>query len=99
MNFWRIVKQSQKILSMFPGGSRIFQELLPYTGRIWRTLIDSTFEGDTYIGDIDFSEFTLIEEYEGITDQENLYAHRFQKWERVKNKGCFKRRIISGIQF
>ena len=68
------------------GGSRIFQELLPYTGRIWRTLIDSTFEGDTYIGDIDFSEFTLIEEYEGITDQENLYAHRFQKWERVKNR-------------
>lgn len=57
-------------------------------------MIDSTFEGDTYIGDIDFSEFTLIEEYEGITDQENLYAHRFQKWERVKNRVVSKKNNI-----
>lgn len=64
------------------GGSRIFQELLPQTGIIWRTLIDGEFDGDTYIGEIDFSDFELAEEHIGITDQENHYAHRFQKWVR-----------------
>lgn len=43
------------------GGSRIFQELLPETGIIWRTLIDGEFEGDTFIGEIDFSNFELVE--------------------------------------
>ncbi|WP_165004744.1 MULTISPECIES: dihydrofolate reductase [unclassified Enterococcus] len=65
------------------GGSRIFQELLPETGVIWRTLIDAEFEGDTYIGEIDFSGFQLTEEHIGITDKENRYPHRFQKWERL----------------
>lgn len=64
------------------GGSQIFQDLLPETGIIWRTLIDSEFEGDTYIGEIDFSDFELVEEHEGIINQENRYAHRFQKWQK-----------------
>ncbi len=64
------------------GGSRIFQELLPETGIIWRTLIDATFEGDTFIGEIDFSDFDLVEEHVGIVDEENQYPHRFQKWQR-----------------
>ena len=64
------------------GGSRIFQELLPETGIIWRTLIDATFEGDTFIGEIDFSDFDLVEEHVGIVDEENQYPHRFQKWKR-----------------
>lgn len=64
------------------GGSRIFQELLPETGIIWRTLIDATFEGDTFIGEIDFSDFDLVGEHEGIVDEENQYPHRFQKWQR-----------------
>lgn len=64
------------------GGSQIFRELLPETGIIWRTLIDEEFEGDTYIGEIDFSDFTLAEEHVGILDEENRYPHRFQKWVR-----------------
>ncbi|EOH87586.1 dihydrofolate reductase [Enterococcus villorum] len=64
------------------GGSQIFQDLLPETGIIWRTLIDGEFEGDTYIGEIDFSDFELVEEHEGIINQENRYAHRFQKWQK-----------------
>ncbi|MGM9902510.1 dihydrofolate reductase [Enterococcus sp. 10A9_DIV0425] len=64
------------------GGSRIFQALLPETAIIWRTLIDAEFTGDTYIGDIDFSEFELVEEHEGIVDKENHYPHRFQKWQK-----------------
>ncbi len=68
------------------GGSRIFQELLPETDLIWRTLIDATFEGDTYIGEIDFSDFELVEEHEGIVDEENRFPHRFQKWQRRREK-------------
>lgn len=64
------------------GGSQIFQDLLPETGIIWRTLIDGEFEGDTYIEEIDFSDFELVEEHEGIINQENRYAHRFQKWQK-----------------
>jgi dihydrofolate reductase len=64
------------------GGSQIFQDLLPETEIIWRTLIDGEFEGDTYIGEIDFSDFELVEEHEGIINQENRYAHRFQKWQK-----------------
>ncbi|TVS92950.1 dihydrofolate reductase, partial [Enterococcus durans] len=65
------------------GGSRIFQALLPETKIIWRTLIDAEFEGDTFIGEIDFTSFELVEEHEGIVNQENQYPHRFQKWQKM----------------
>ena len=65
------------------GGSRIFQALLPETKIIWRTLIDAEFEGDTFIGEIDFTGFELVEEHEGIVNQENQYPHRFQKWQKM----------------
>lgn len=65
------------------GGGDIFRALLPETGIIWRTLIDEEFTGDTYIGEIDFSGFVLVEEHEGKVDEENLYPHRFQKWVRT----------------
>ncbi|MGG5358216.1 MULTISPECIES: dihydrofolate reductase [unclassified Enterococcus] len=65
------------------GGGDIFRALLPQTGIIWRTLIDEEFTGDTYIGEIDFSGFELVEEREGKIDEENLYPHRFQKWVRT----------------
>ena len=64
------------------GGSRIFKEMLPYTSVIWRTLIDAEFDGDTYIEEMDFSEFELKEEIQGILDEENHYPHVFQKWVR-----------------
>ncbi|MGM0123891.1 dihydrofolate reductase [Enterococcus sp. AZ194] len=64
------------------GGTRIFKEMLPYTSVIWRTLIDAEFSGDTYIGEIDFSEFELVEEIEGLVDEVNHYPHVFQKWVR-----------------
>lgn len=64
------------------GGGDIFRLFLPYTDVIYRTLIDAEFTGDAYIGEIDFSDFELVEEIPGVLDEENIYPHVFQKWVR-----------------
>lgn len=65
------------------GGSKIYQLFLPYCDYLYRTIIDEVFAGDTYMSDVDWSHWKLIEKKEGVVDERNLYKHQFEIYEKV----------------
>ncbi|WP_152398125.1 dihydrofolate reductase [Paenibacillus cellulositrophicus] len=62
---------------MVIGGAEIYYKLLPVADCLIVTRIDETFEGDTYFPEVDFGDWILQEEIEGITDEKNPYSYRF----------------------
>lgn len=75
--------QNNKEEEMFViGGAKIFEALLPFADRLYVTEIEGEFEGDTYFPKIDFSEWKLISQKDGVVDEKNVYPHRFLVYER-----------------
>ena len=68
---------------MIIGGSQIYKELLPKTNRMYLTIVDADFEGDTFFPDYDVKEWkeTAYEEHE--RDAENQYNYTFLILEKV----------------
>lgn len=64
------------------GGAVVFQELLPECDMIYRTVIEAEFEGDTYLSEIDWSVWKLVETIPGTVDEKNIYPHRFEIYKR-----------------
>ncbi|GMA46960.1 dihydrofolate reductase [Tetragenococcus muriaticus] len=64
------------------GGTEIFRALLPHFDYLYRTFIDESFTGDTYMPKVDWSQWQLIEETEGVVDERNHYKHQFEIYER-----------------
>lgn len=64
------------------GGAGVFQAFLPYCEKIYRTVIQETFEGDTFFPELDWSQWRLAEEVTGVVDEKNHYPHVFQTWVR-----------------
>lgn len=62
---------------MVIGGAEIYSKLLPFADCLIVTKIDEAFAGDTYFPEVDFGDWYLKEEIEGITDKENPYSYRF----------------------
>jgi len=53
------------------GGAEIYKQSLPYTKRLYITLIDAEIEGDTYFPEINYDEWNLIEEIPSSNEQYN----------------------------
>ncbi len=66
------------------GGVRLFKDFLPYATDFYRTRIDHEFKVDTYMPDIDYSEFMLNDYVEGKVDEKNPYPYHFEHFIRVK---------------
>ncbi|MCC5895497.1 MAG: dihydrofolate reductase [Alkalibacterium sp.] len=64
------------------GGVSLFNVFLDEVDMLYRTVIHESFEGDTYIPDIDYSQFELVEEKEGTVDEKNRHSHTFQIFKR-----------------
>ena len=64
------------------GGAAIYAEALTLADRMYLTLIDHEFEGDTYFPDFDQNDWVLIDRADHEIDQENLYAYSFLTYER-----------------
>ncbi|MBM7646711.1 dihydrofolate reductase [Scopulibacillus daqui] len=67
------------------GGAKVFEAFFPYADRLYITLIEETFEGDTYFEGFHEEEWTLISEKQGTVDEKNKYKHRFLVYEK-KNR-------------
>lgn len=64
------------------GGGQIYRELLPYCNKLYLTVLDKEYEGDTYFPPINYDDWTVISEEEGILDDKNLIPHTFITLER-----------------
>ncbi len=65
------------------GGAEIFKLAMPQTSEIYRTLVKSSFEADTFIEPINEKQFKLVWEECHHADEKNKFDHCFQKWERI----------------
>jgi dihydrofolate reductase len=63
---------------MVIGGAEIYKQFLPWTDRIYLTLIDQNFEGDTFFPEFRDGNWIKESEKKGIKDESNLYDYYFQ---------------------
>jgi dihydrofolate reductase len=59
------------------GGSEIFKETFKLVDRLYITLIDEEFDGDTYFPEFGENEWTLVSKEKGIKDEKNPYDYYF----------------------
>lgn len=68
--------------AMVIGGSAIYRQFLALAGRIYLTLIDAAFSGDTYFPEFDWEEWNIISEEERQPDARNPHPFRLLILER-----------------
>ena len=65
------------------GGAEIFKSLLDQADRLYVTLIEETFVGDTYFPEIDPAVWEITSRKPGTVDEKNRYAHEFLVYDRI----------------
>ncbi|AIQ64289.1 dihydrofolate reductase [Paenibacillus stellifer] len=68
---------------MVIGGAEIYKITLPVADRLIVTLIEESFDGDTFFPEIDWSQWTEVSSENGIKDEKNPYDYRFVVYERL----------------
>lgn len=66
------------------GGQQIFEQMMPYVQRVYLTLIDHEFPGDTYFPELAESEWETVDSETHQPDEKNNYAYAFLILERKK---------------
>ncbi|MFD0697321.1 dihydrofolate reductase [Paenibacillus sp. GCM10027628] len=66
------------------GGAEIFRLMAEVVDRMYITYIDHEFEADTYFGEMDMSEWTLVSSEQGERNEKNPYAYYFRIYDRKK---------------
>lgn len=68
---------------MVIGGAEIYKITLPVADRLIVTLIEESFDGDTFFPEIDWRQWTEVSSEQGIKDEKNPYDYRFVVYERL----------------
>jgi dihydrofolate reductase len=66
------------------GGAEIYKLALLHADRLYVTLIDQEFAGDTFFPEIDLSQWKIVSRRPGTRDEKNLYDYEFVVYERKK---------------
>ncbi|HEY4602467.1 MAG TPA: dihydrofolate reductase [Cerasibacillus sp.] len=66
------------------GGGTIYRQMLPYADRLYITLIDQAFQGDTFFPDFDKQAWKLTKKVRGEKDNKNPYDYYFLQYDRIK---------------
>ncbi|MCL0311686.1 dihydrofolate reductase [Apilactobacillus sp. TMW 2.2459] len=66
------------------GGANIFQQLLPYADRLYKTVIEHAFIGDVKMPEINYNNFELIKSTPGKIDEKNPYPFTFEVFTKIK---------------
>ena len=69
-------------ITFITGGGEIYKAFLPHTDVLYRTLIQATFDGDTYFPYIDWGEWNIVSTSEGSVNADNPYPHDFETYQR-----------------
>ncbi|TDO73403.1 dihydrofolate reductase [Halanaerobium saccharolyticum] len=67
------------------GGAEIYKQFLAYSDKLYLTIIEHQFSGDTYFPEIDWQKWDKISEKKGTTDSNNPYTYSHHVYQR-KNK-------------
>jgi len=65
------------------GGGEIYSLLLPYTNKIELTRVHSTFEADTFFPEINFQNWTLINEEKHLGTSEQPYDYSYLTYKKI----------------
>ena len=69
-------------ITFIAGGTKVYQDFLPYCDVLYRTVIHGQFEGDSQFPAVNWEEWTLINSSDGETDEQNKYLHEFETYQR-----------------
>lgn len=64
------------------GGSGVFEAVLPFADRLYRTTIEHAFEGDTWMPAVDYDQWQLTNQQAGVVDANNPYPFSFSDFTR-----------------
>jgi dihydrofolate reductase len=64
------------------GGAEIFQQILPYSDRLYITHIYHEFDGDTFFPETKEEEWEMVKSEKGIRDEKNPYDYEFVVYEK-----------------
>lgn len=76
-----VVERSHEEEVFVIGGKEIYYLFFPYIQKIYLTLIDEAFKGDTHLT-LDLSGFQKIKDTIGIQDDQNPHPHHFLVYEK-----------------
>lgn len=79
---YALLKSESEI--MIIGGSEIFQQALPDAKRLYLTIINHTFVGDTYFPEFDFNDWVEITREDHPADSKNSFSYQFITLEKTK---------------
>ncbi|GJM69361.1 hypothetical protein HMSSN036_15770 [Paenibacillus macerans] len=69
---------------MVIGGAGVFRLFFPIADKLLVTRIDQDIEGDVFFPALNWEDFDLVHEQQGIRDDKNPYDYRFLTYERRK---------------
>ncbi|MGZ7441605.1 dihydrofolate reductase [Paenibacillus sp. TH7-28] len=69
---------------MVIGGAGVFRRFFPIADKLLVTRIDQDIEGDVFFPSLNWEDFDLVHEQQGIRDDKNPYDYRFLTYERRK---------------
>ena len=65
------------------GGGEIYNQTIDIANVIYRTLVNTTIDGDVYFSDINSDAFNLVWEEKHEADEKNKFDYTYQKFERI----------------
>jgi dihydrofolate reductase len=90
-----IVHSKDKILDEFLekkeeafiiGGAEIYKQFLAYSDKLYLTIIEHEFSGDTYLPEIDWQKWDELSKKQGTTDSNNPYPYSYHVYQRKNQK-------------
>jgi dihydrofolate reductase len=67
------------------GGEEIYKMFLPHSNKLYVTIIEKDFVGDTFFPEINEKDWLEISSQPGLTDSKNVYVYNYKVYER-KNR-------------
>jgi len=64
------------------GGAEIYKLFLPFSDKLYLTIIEHQFSGDTYFPEIDLQNWDKISEKKGAIDSKNTFSHSYYIYQR-----------------
>lgn len=71
---------------MVIGGAMLYQQAIAIAQRLYLTIIQHDFTGDTYFPLYDLNDWKLVDQLNHPADDHNAYAYSFQLFERTANQ-------------